>query len=67
MKRVRSGLFAAGVAAALAFGAAQAGADPAPSADGVRGCNEKGCDAWCRSQGGIDGRCTEEGRCLCLY
>ena len=64
--RVRRWTLAALAAAALGFGAAQAVASPAP-ADEARACNERGCDAWCRSQGGIDGRCTDTGQCLCLF
>lgn len=56
---------AAATALALGFGGTQAFAAP-QQANEARACNEKGCDAWCHSQGGIDGRCSN-GTCLCLY
>lgn len=67
-RAVRRGVFGAGLAAALAFGGAQATASPADAArDQARACNPTGCDRSCRAQGGFSGQCTEEGLCLCLF
>jgi hypothetical protein len=64
MKRsITRGFFAAGVAAALGFGAAQAAA--APSAASVRGCTPESCQTRCQTQYGVDGFCTGRG-CWCL-
>lgn len=63
---VRGWLLGAATAAALGFGGAQAVA--APSADaGARACNPRGCNAGCQAQGGISGRCTDAGQCICLF
>jgi hypothetical protein len=57
---------AAMTAAALGFGASQAVASPR-EAETERACNPTGCNQWCRAQGGISGRCTDSGQCLCLF
>jgi len=56
---------AAVTAASLGFGATQAVAAPAGE-DAARACNPSGCNASCRAQGGIEGRCSN-GQCLCLF
>ena len=67
-RTIRGGLFAAGVAAALGFGGAQAAAAPrSDTLDEARACNPTGCDRSCRARGGISGRCTDAGLCACLF
>jgi hypothetical protein len=66
---IRGGLFGAGVMAVLAFGGTQAAAAPssAGAGDEARACNPTGCNASCRAQGGISGRCTDAGLCACFF
>jgi hypothetical protein len=68
-RTIRGWMYAAGVAAALGFGGAQAAAAPAagPSGDEARACNPTGCNQSCRAQGGISGRCTDAGLCACFF
>ncbi|HEX6750427.1 MAG TPA: hypothetical protein VF092_24250 [Longimicrobium sp.] len=59
---LRRGAFAALMAAALGFGAAQAVAAPARANAGFRGCSQVACDNKCAPQIGFcDGR-----GCRCL-
>lgn len=60
---LRRTLFAAGVAAALGFGAAQAVAAPARANAGFRGCSQNACDMKCAQTGQI-GFCDGRG-CSC--
>lgn len=65
MSTIRRGMFAAALAAALAFGGAQAFASPGAAADAERACNGPQCRQYCRSIGYDDGRCGQDG-CACL-
>jgi hypothetical protein len=60
---LRRTLFAAGVAATLGFGAAQAVAAPARAGSGFRGCSQSACDMKCAKTGQI-GFCDGRG-CSC--
>ncbi|HEX8244758.1 MAG TPA: hypothetical protein VF541_14725 [Longimicrobium sp.] len=64
MTMLRRGAFAAMVAAALGFGAAQAVAAPARAGAGFRGCSQASCDNKC-AQTGQAGFCDGRG-CRCL-
>jgi hypothetical protein len=58
---------AAVTAASIGFGATQALAAPAAE-DAALACKPDSCDRYCREKlGGIEGRCTESGQCLCLF
>ena len=62
MKRmVTRGFFAAAVAAAMGFGAAQAVAAPAENAGMVRGCTQESCAKRCAP---LTGFCEPRG-CWC--
>ena len=62
--QLRRGVFAAGVALSLGFGAGQAFAKPAPVVDDVPKC-EDWCDRFCRLIGAHSGTCSESGGCAC--
>lgn len=64
-RKVRGGLFAAGVLGALGFGAAEAFARPAE--DVADRCNPTGCSRSCEARLGPlgVGFCLE-GQCVCL-
>lgn len=65
MKRgIRSGLFAAAMAAALGFGGAQAFASPGAGAEAERACSGGQCNRDCR-QRGYDGGFCDQGGCIC--
>jgi hypothetical protein len=65
-KRLRGGIFAAAVAGALGFGAAQVLAAPAPAAAGrAAACSWERCDAICVSRGHAYGDCST-GACRCF-
>lgn len=55
--------FATGVA--MAFGTVQAFAEPADAP--ARACSPEACNRLCQAQGGISGRCTSAGACICLF
>jgi hypothetical protein len=59
------GLFAAGAAGALGFGAAQAFATPA-AASATLACSDERCDAICVSRGFAYGDCST-GACRCFH
>ena len=63
-RRLRGALYAAGVAASLAFGAATAAAAPAPAPEGPK-CRPDWCDFTCRLIGAHSGTCLEGGGCAC--
>jgi hypothetical protein len=56
--------FAAGVAAALGFGTAQAFA--APVARPKAACNQEVCSRICQAISPFGGGCTADGRCVCF-
>ena len=62
-RRIRSGVFAAAMAAALGFGGAQAFASPG-AATAERACDLAQCDANCRARGFTGGYC-QFGWCGC--
>ncbi|HEY0017617.1 MAG TPA: hypothetical protein VGC13_15000 [Longimicrobium sp.] len=62
---MRGGIFGVATAAALAFGAAQALAQPGAAARDPQACNGARCRQECRSIGYDDGRC-DQGGCVCL-
>ena len=65
--RIARWLLAVGSAVSLGFGASQALASPA-AADDALACKPDSCDRYCRERlGGISGRCTDNGQCLCLF
>ena len=63
--RARNALAAAGVAGALAFGAAQVTASPAAGAEAA--CDVETCRTICKAIHGpfAGGWCDETGRCRC--
>jgi hypothetical protein len=63
--RLRRGVFAAGVALSLGFGAGQAFAKPAPAVDDGPRCNPQTCDRLCKLIGAFSGTCTPGGGCAC--
>ena len=65
MRKARSLLLGAAVAAALGFGASQAVAGPAPPRDAAAKCNPQLCDRLCRAIGAFSGTCTPGGGCAC--
>jgi hypothetical protein len=72
LHHLRSGLLAASIVGALAFGASQALAVPrqAHAADGTCVFDDPGsrtiCRSYCQSQGYRDGACTRQGLCGCI-
>jgi hypothetical protein len=68
-RTVRGWVLGVGVMAAMGFGGTQALAAPssAGTGDEARACNPTGCNARCRAQGGISGRCTDAGLCACFF
>ncbi|HSU17205.1 hypothetical protein [Longimicrobium sp.] len=62
---VRRGALPALVAAALAFGAAQALAATRDATTGAKSCSEDRCDAICVSHGHAGGDCAT-GACRCF-
>ncbi|HEX8693307.1 MAG TPA: hypothetical protein VF746_12850 [Longimicrobium sp.] len=62
---LRRGLFAAGLAATLGFGAVQALASPARADAGFRGCTQDSCEKKCQTQYGVSGFCEGRG-CRCF-
>ena len=62
-QRTRTGIFSLTVAAALAFGAAQAFASPG-AAKAQRACDPAQCDASCKARGFTGGYC-QLGWCGC--
>ena len=66
MKRTtRGGMFAAVMAAALGFGAAQAFASPGAAAQTERACSGGQCRSDCRARG-YDGGFCDQGGCICI-
>ncbi|HEU4883868.1 MAG TPA: hypothetical protein VFT45_16530 [Longimicrobium sp.] len=64
-RRIRSGMFAAVMAAALGFGGAQAFASPGAAGDVERACSGGKCRSDCRAQG-YDGGFCDQGGCICI-
>jgi uncharacterized membrane protein len=60
-RRMTRGMFAAAVAAAMGFGAAQAVAAPSAEAQAVRGCTQESCEKRCAP---LIGFCEPRG-CWC--
>lgn len=69
IRRVRNVLFAAGVAAALGFGASQAVASPPPCPlTSFGSCsNQANCERTCERAGYPVGRGCVEGCCYCQF
>ena len=64
--RMRGGMFAAAMAAALGFGGTQAFASPdAAAADAERACSGGQCNRDCRARG-YDGGFCDQGGCICI-
>jgi hypothetical protein len=63
-QRTRSGIFGLVTAAALAFGGAQALAQPGAAAKAGRACSSGPCNEYCTSRGATGGYC-EMGGCMC--
>ncbi len=64
-KSLRSGLFAAALAASLGFGASQVMASPG-AASTARACSPLECTGYCVNQGADGGVCTEMNKCICF-
>jgi hypothetical protein len=64
-RRMQRGLFAAAMAAALGFGAAQAFASPGAAADVERACSGGQCNRDCKARGADGGFC-DQGGCICF-
>jgi hypothetical protein len=63
---LRRGVFAAGLAGALGFGAVQALASPtARTCDRAGRCDPEACERKCQTQFGVSGFCTGRG-CWCI-
>lgn len=60
-RKMTRGIFAAAVAAAMGFGAAQAVAAPAAKAQALRGCTQESCAKRCAP---LTGFCEPRG-CWC--
>jgi len=65
MRTIRRWTFGAGMAAALAFGGAQAMAAPAPAADARGVCVQEACHRACLLISPFGGGCTPDGACVC--
>lgn len=63
--QLRRGVFAAGVALSLGFGAGAAFATPGPVVDRDPKCKDETCDRLCRLIGAHSGQCTPSGGCAC--
>ncbi len=63
-RRMQRGVFAAAMAGALGFGAAQAFASPGTSADAERACSSGQCNRDCKARGADGGFC-DQGGCIC--
>ena len=61
---IRSGMFAAAMAAALGFGGAQAFASSGAAMEAERACDPAQCDANCKARGATGGYC-QMGWCGC--
>lgn len=61
---VRRGVYAAAVAGALAFGATQAMAAPAPPVETGAFCKDDLCETFCQAIGFLGGWCVN-GECFC--
>ena len=64
-RRIRSGMFAAAMAAALGFGGAQAFASPGAAEAAERACSGGQCNRDCRARG-YDGGFCDQGGCICI-
>jgi hypothetical protein len=64
-RRIRGGMFAAAMAAALGFGGTQAFASPGTAADAERACSGGQCNRDCRARGADGGFC-DQGGCICI-
>lgn len=66
MRNAHRWLASAVVAAALAFGASQALAEPGVEPEGQPRCHPRSCDISCRAMGATRGEC-HDGQCLCVF
>lgn len=64
-RRTRQGIFGAAMAAALAFGGAQAFASPGAPTEAERACSGGQCNRDCRARGADGGFC-DQGGCICI-
>lgn len=65
VRRLRGGVFGAGVVLSLGFGGSQALASPAPAVEEGPKCTLDWCDRFCKLIGAHSGTCLKDEGCAC--